>query len=175
MTEKKTLKDIELERIPLHSWPPYFIQEHMGLDRKQSGLLNNLLIKGVVKYDDPDINISIFNRILKNSTPKRMNYRIGTFFILDFYNHWKHQSEEFINCYRDDYFYPEFTQEIVDIVRPLEEAEILTTPEQFFSTLLVSSLKHDNVRDTTIERIHKGMDCKETLLSVINKKNSHNF
>jgi hypothetical protein len=154
--------------IPLPSWPKYYVQEYLELDNQQSYILRALLINSS-QYEQPDLYISIFDKIIKNSTHKQFSPTIGTFFILDFYNLKSNKSQEFIQCYRDLYFYPEFTDNIVEKVQPLEQQEVLSTPETFFSALVVNNLKNEDLRNIAVSQIEKERDCRGTILSVVNQ------
>ena len=163
-----TSVNIHKEKIPLYFWPSYLIEGYLNLNKEQSQLLNQILVNGQM-YSHPDTNIAIFEKIFRNSTVKGLKPRIGTFFVLDFYNHKREKDEKFIRCYRDLYFYPEFEKEIVEVVRPLEEDNFLLTPEEFFSSLLVNNFHDENLKNQALFQMKNGSCCKDSLLSVINK------
>ncbi len=176
MTEKETnslIKNVNVERIPLSSWPSYFIQRYMKLNYEQSYILDNLLKTGS-KPSYHDLNISIFDKIIKNSTIQEFSPTIGIFFVLDFYEHKHKKSEEFVQLYREHYFYSEFSNEIVNIIKPLEEQDVLSTPEEFFSVLVASNFKNSNLRNQSLSYIHDGRDIKQSLLGIVNQFRKEN-
>ncbi len=147
------------ENIPLHLWPSHLFYT-LQLCNSEKFLLNLILNDNNRNYSGYDIDFQILYKTFSYTTRSDFSMSMGIFHTLMYFNN--------KDTFPKDIFYEPFKYPVIKKVRPLEEDEILNTPEEFVSSLIICSLRNTKKSEELFLDISNGRKASDTLTSFLN-------
>jgi hypothetical protein len=147
------------ENIPLHLWPSHLFGT-LQLCGGEKFLLNLILNDNNRNYNGYDIDFQILYKTFSYTTRADFSMSMGIFHTLMYFNN--------KDRFPKDIFYEPFDYSVIKKIRHLEQNEIINTPEDFISSLIICSLRDIKKSDELLLDISNGRKATDTLKSFVN-------